>query len=294
MKKINVLSLFDGISCAQIALERAGITVGNYYSSEIESHSILVTQHNYPKTIQIGDVRKVRAENLPAIDLLIGGSPCTGFSVMGNMLNFNDHRSKLFFEFSRILNEAKPKYFLLENVNMKREWQEVITAHVGVSPILINSATLTAQSRPRLYWTNIEGVEQPSDKGVLIKDIVDTHTQYEYVHPGKTVNRVYRKNYVQYDINGRGHNSQDQRAYYLDAKHGCLDVSASSKAKIMEADKRVRKTTRIEAERLQGVPDGYTSPIPRSKAMGALGNGFTVDVIAHILSYANFNGGENV
>ena len=163
---INVLSCFDGISCGQVALERAGIKVNDYYACEIDKHTIKVTQHNYPNTIQLGDVRDLKCSDLPRIDILIGGSPCQGFSFSGKQLNFNDPRSKLFFEYVRILKEIKPKYFLLENVVMKKEYQDIISENVGVEPIKINSALLSGQNRRRLYWTNIPNIKQPEDKNI--------------------------------------------------------------------------------------------------------------------------------
>ena len=168
---LNVLSLFDGMSCGRIALERAGIKVENYFASEIDKHAIQVTQHNYPNTIQIGDVTKVKVSDLPKIDLLIGGSPCQGFSFAGKQLNFDDPRSKLFFEFVRLLKETKAKYFLLENVLMKKEYEQIITDHLGVEPIFINSALVSAQNRKRLYWTNIPNVTEPKDKGITWGDV---------------------------------------------------------------------------------------------------------------------------
>ena len=280
---MNVLSLFDGMSCGQIALDKLGIKVDNYFASEIDLHAMKVTKHNYPETIFEGDVTKVKGNKLPKIGLLFGGSPCQGFSFAGKKLNFEDPRSKLFFEFVRLIKECEPKYFLLENVKMKKEHEKVITEHLGVEPILINSSLLTAHNRPRLYWTNIPNVEQPNDKGILLKDIIDLQgDNYEYIPEEKTINRQYKNNYLQYDINGKRHGSQDQRAYYLDNKHGCLDTGASGKAKILEQDGRVRKVTRNEAERLQGVPDNYTNIVSRAQALKMLGNGWTVDVIAHI------------
>jgi site-specific DNA-cytosine methylase len=285
MDGINVLSLFDGMSCGRIALQRAGIKVNNYFASEIDKHAIKVTQHNYPDTKHIGDVTKVKGADLPKIDLLIGGSPCQGFSFAGKQLNFDDPRSKLFFEFVRLLEETKPKYFLLENVKMKKEHEQVITEYLGVEPILINSALLTAHNRPRLYWTNIPDVEQPNDRGIYFEQIRDLQIEnYEYIPNEKTINREHKKNYLQYDINGKGHGSQDQRAYYLKGKHGCLDTGASGKAKVLENDGRVRKITRNEAERLQGVPDNYTIQVSKAQALKMLGNGWTVDVIAHIFN----------
>lgn len=170
---MKVLSLFDGLSGGRVALERAGIKVDNYYASEIDKYAIQIAKKNYPDTIHIGDVTKVKANDLPKIELLIGGSPCQGFSFAGKLLNFEDERSKLFFEFVRLIEECKPKYFLLENVKMKKEYQDVITRYLGVEPILINSSLVSAQNRERLYWTNIPNVEQPEDKGILLKDILE-------------------------------------------------------------------------------------------------------------------------
>lgn len=169
---MNVLSLFDGLSCGQLALKRAGIHVTKYYASEIDKFATQVTQKNFPDTIQLGDVRQVRGQDLPKIDLLIGGSPCQGFSFAGKRLDFEDPRSQLFFEYVRLLGELKPKYFLLENVKMKQECQDVITKYLGVEPIEINSSLVSAQNRKRLYWTNIPNVTQPEDRGLIIADIL--------------------------------------------------------------------------------------------------------------------------
>ncbi len=281
---MNVLSLFDGMSCGQIALKRAGVKLDKYFASEIDKHAIEVAKKNYPDTVHLGCVTDVKAENLPVIDILIGGSPCQGFSFAGKQLNFDDPRSQLFFEYVRLLKELKPKYFLLENVKMKKESQDIITEYLGVEPIMINSALLSAQNRPRLYWTNILGVKQPEDRGITLRQIYDSQAEnYEFIEDSKTQTRDYKKTYLQYDINKKGHGSQDQRAYYLDGKHGCLDTGASGKSKILEDNGRVRKTTRNEAERLQTVPDNYTSAVSETQAKKMLGNGWTVDVIAHIL-----------
>ena len=156
---MNVLSLFDGMSCGQIALNRSGIKYDNYFASEIDKWAIQVTQKNYPNTIQLGDVTKIKGSDLPKIDLVMGGSPCQGFSLAGKKLNFEDPRSKLFFEFVRIIKELKPTYFLLENVKMKKEWRDIITNELGCHPILINSSVVSAQNRERLYWTNIPNTE---------------------------------------------------------------------------------------------------------------------------------------
>lgn len=184
---MDVLSLFDGIRCGRVALERANIKVDKYYSSEIDKYAIAIADKNYPQDIEnkLGDITKWREWSIdwPSIDLLIGGSPCQGFSFAGKQLNFNDPRSKLFFEYVDILNHIKkvnPKIiFLLENVKMKKEYQDIISRYLGVEPIEINSALVSAQNRKRLYWTNIEGVTQPQDKGILLKDIV--HEEFEEI-----------------------------------------------------------------------------------------------------------------
>lgn len=211
---MNVLSLFDGMSCGRIALHEAGIKVNKYFASEIDKHAIAQTQLNFPDTIQLGDVTQVKGCDLPKIDLLIGGSPCQGFSFAGKQLNFKDPRSVLFFEYVRILRELKtinPDIkFLLENVRMRKEYELVISNELGLFPVEINSALVSAQNRVRLYWTNIrtrtEGlfsevftdIPQPEDKGLLLKDILepekDVPSKYD-VSPSakKRIERLYEK-----------------------------------------------------------------------------------------------------
>lgn len=169
---MNVLSLFDGMSCGQLALQRAGLKVTNYFASEIDKYAITVAKKNFPNTIHLGNVLQVESTDLPEIHLIIGGSPCQGFSFAGKQLNFNDPRSKLFFEYERLLKQLKPKFFLLENVRMKKTSQEVITKALGVEPIEINSNLVSAQNRRRLYWTNIPNITQPADKNIFLKDII--------------------------------------------------------------------------------------------------------------------------
>jgi DNA-cytosine methyltransferase len=173
---MNVLSLFDGMSCGQIALNKLGIKYDKYFACEIDKYAMQVTQHNFPDTIQLGDVQFVTKETFGThkIDLVIGGSPCQGFSFAGKQLNFEDPRSALFFEFVRLVKELKPKYFLLENVKMKKESQDIISKYMGVEPIEINSSLVSAQTRKRLYWTNIPNVSQPEDKGVVLRDIIES------------------------------------------------------------------------------------------------------------------------
>jgi DNA (cytosine-5)-methyltransferase 3A len=189
---MNVLSLFDGMSCGRIALERLGIKVDNYYASEIDKYAMKVSAANYPDIIQVGDITKLDLSTLPKIDLIMGGSPCQGFSVAGKGLAFDDPRSALFFEFVRCVSELKPKYFLLENVRMKKEYLDVISEYMGVEPIMINSALVSAQNRVRFYWTNIPGVEQPEQRGIVLRDILETQTNEKPVKDTERNQRHYR------------------------------------------------------------------------------------------------------
>ena len=188
---MNVLSLFDGMSCGQIALDQLGVKVDNYFSCEVDKYAIKATMTNYPNTIQLGDVCKVDAfNNLPVIDLVIGGSPCQGFSLAGKQLAFEDPRSQLFFEYVRILGDVMKRNptvkFLLENVRMKKEYLDAISRAMGVDPICINSALVSAQNRIRYYWTNIPGIVQPEDEGILLKDIIEIKEELNQVDRGKS------------------------------------------------------------------------------------------------------------
>ena len=280
---LNVLSLFDGMSCGQIALQRAGIKVENYFASEIDKYAIQVTKHNYPNTKHIGDVTKVKGTNLPKIDLLIGGSPCQGFSFAGKQLNFDDPRSKLFFEFVRLKNECNPTFFLLENVKMKKEYQDVITEHLGVEPIEINSNLLSAQNRKRIYWTNVPiGEHEP--KNILIQDILQNDMPRECV-TDKISKYVFSGEYAGRKIEKTTRNSirtPEQKSRTI----GTCSYDISSNAGIcFKIGDEYYKPNQVEFERLQTLPDGYTSVLPIKKAVFGIGNGWTVDVIVHILKY---------
>lgn len=324
---MNILSLFDGISCGQVALERVGIKVDNYYASEIDKYAIQVTQKNYPNTIQLGDITEVSSCDLPKIDLLIGGSPCQGFSFAGKQLNFDDPRSALFFEYVRLLEECKPKYFLLENVKMKKECQEVISKYLGVEPIEINSALVSAQNRKRLYWTNIEGVGQPEDEKLYLKDILETKGEYLKIskkgvykkfqdkassltggaHSGgnhSDMDLIYQtpidKFMVdeKYNIGNRigvtikGKNALNKIRLSRrtpDQKARCLTAGGQSGtnagATTIDIEGAIlRRLTPLECERLQTLPDNYTEGVSNTQRYKALGNGWTVDVIAHIFN----------
>jgi site-specific DNA-cytosine methylase len=283
---MNVLSLFDGISCGQIALNRAGVKYDKYYASEIEKPSMKVTQHNYPETVQLGDVTLLTGDLLPKVDLLIGGSPCQSFSPAVSSNTGFDGKSKLFFEYVRILKEANPKYFLLENVEMKKEWEKVITDHLGVEPVFINSDKFSAQSRPRLYWTNIPFDRSviPASNPLVLSDIMESEVNEKY---------FYKEDYTFHGddkvvcatLHINGHdilkrvNSQNHKCQCLTAVCG-----GNQQKKVIQGN-RVRKLTPVEYERLQTVPDNYTSIVSDGARYKSLGNGWTVDVISFIFSF---------
>ena len=293
----NVLSLFDGMSCGQIALNELGIKYDNYYASEIEQRAIAVTMDNYPDTIQLGSIIDINSNNLPKIDLLFGGSPCQSFSLAGTkkgMITSENievvtlykylelkkegytfsGQSYLFWEYVRLLKETKPTYFLLENVLMSPKWKNIITETLGVQPIEINSSLFSIQSRKRLYWTNIP----------ISKDITDKKVYF------------YNEYSKEYDdslvLKGRGLNKIEQprsRIYNIDSeKLPTILKEQESKATdsiIIKQGYIYRYPTREEAEKMQTVPIGYTKVAKYNDAMGMLGNGWTVEVIKHIFSY---------
>lgn len=392
---MNVLSLFDGMSCGQIALQRAGIKVDKYFASEIDKHAIKVTMANFPNTIQLGSVVNVNGYDLPKIDLIIGGSPCQGFSFAGKGLNFDDPRSKLFFEFVRLVKECKPTHFFLENVKMKKEHELVISQYMGVAPIEINSALLSAQNRVRLYWTNINektyglfddkitDIPQPKDKGILLKDILETDVPEKFylsekmlkwltkhsekrgsefkkldgnqkasclttteakqnlsndyiciasrgreeaavltpkrTEYGKAIRKEYeagnietqRKNIQQLEPRTDGKTNtltsvqkdnlvmqlnestesggkqpyQQNRVYDIEGISPALMAQMSCGSHAILQGASIRRLTPLECERLQTVPDGYTNHVSDTQRYRMLGNGWTVDVIAHIFSF---------
>ncbi len=372
---MNVLSLFDGMSCGQLALQRAGIEVDNYFASEIDKYAIEVARKNFPNTIELGNVTRIDTKDLlewcgklksKGIDLLMGGSPCQGFSFAGGQLAFDDSRSKLFFEFVRIKEELQPKYFLLENVKMKQEFQDVITKYMGVEPIEINSSLFSAQNRRRLYWTNIPVDMDIKDKGLVLKDILQTDHNEPPV-PINERNARHYKNPLQKSLcttasmyKGAGNNGMTlvdrlipvgmaeeyahynyratKEVYHMDGKAPTLltmqggnrepkvatysakggrivnrrldeqgvrkdyqmDLPLTPQVEIRSDDKTNclttlqkdnvvvegmtwRKLTPIECERLQTLPDNYTEGVSKTQRYKMIGNGWTVDVIAHIL-----------
>ena len=372
--KIKVAcGVFDGHSCGQLALKRAGIEYDEYHAAEIDKYAMQVTQKNFPDTIQLGDVCGVVAKDLPKVDLLLAGSPCQGFSFAGKQLAFDDPRSALFFEFIRLLKELKPKYFLLENVRMKKEYLDIITEQVSscytpdevddefkdmfgnvrFEPIMINSALVSAQNRLRYYWTNIPNVQQPEDRGIVLRDILEDHhnenpvkdterNRRHYKNPddkslcmtatmykgagnnGMTLVPMTKPAHVGNAVDVNGHDIL-KRVYSPDGKSPTLntmgggnrepkvvtgawrgrynkDGSTTQKLELRKDDKtntlttvqkdnvvvdqemRWRKLTPLECERLQTVPDNYTEGVSNTQRYKMLGNGWTIDVISHILS----------
>jgi DNA (cytosine-5)-methyltransferase 3A len=317
---LNVLSLFDGISCGRLALERARIKIDTYYASEIDKYAIQIAQKNYPNTIHIGDINNIDfTQFIGKIDLLIGGSPCQGFSRAGKGLNFDDPRSKLFFKFVDALNIIKPKYFLLENVKMKKEWLNIITEYLNVKPIEINSALVSAQNRTRIYWTNIPGVEQPKDKHIYLKDIVLSDVYPVVLHNiyggfNETSVRVFEdKSPTIRTAAGGGHipsfvkkdlihsesaidymNRQvtDGRTHWDFKHHSDIknDKSATVVANFFKGVPYnvfkdwdcIRKFHPIECERLQTLPDNYTEGVSPTQRYKMIGNGWNVDTIVQI------------
>jgi len=264
-------------------LNKANIPYNNYFASEIDKNAIKVTQHHYPNTVQLGDVTKIEFI-ASKIDLLIGGSPCQSFSKSGKMEGF-DGKSGLFFEYLRIKEEVKPTYWLLENVKMKKEWKDIISGYLGVQPILINSNLFSAQNRPRYYWTNIP-ISDLVDKGIKLEDIILDDVLPITLTEVRTeeAKRIRRESML------NGKDFSPRRAKELvqrkDNKSNCLTATFSTKEHLFKNKNEdgYRKMLPIEWERLQTLPDNYTlvDGMTNSQRYKMIGNGWTVDVIAHI------------
>ena len=287
---INVLSLFDGLSCGNVALERAGIKINNYYASEVDKYAIKISNKNYPGIIQLGDVLGVKGKDLPKIDLLIGGSPCQDLSFAGKGKGLEGDRSSLFYQYVRLLKECKPKYFLLENVRMKQEYQDIISDLLGVQPIKINSSLVSAQNRVRLYWTNIPNVTQPEDKGIVLKDILEDYDTIgeEHFHSDKAIQYMERGNKKWMQAGNRRADRYTQspdkeKAFTLTANfHKGVPYNYFDDTRATSNETTYRKLTPLECERLQTIPDGYTSGVSNSQRYRMLGNSWTADTIAHL------------
>lgn len=272
---MNVLSLFDGISCARVALDRAGIAVKTYYASEIEKNAITVSQQNYPDIVRLGDVRTIHTVDEP-IDLLIGGSPCQDLSIAKkDRKGLEGDRSSLFYEYVRIRNLVRPKWFILENVaSMPKRDRDIITKELGVEPVLFNASLVSAQSRKRLFWTNIK-FDLPADRNIKLKDIL----QIDVDATGASVRGNTRTRTPE------GIVYSDKLDVRTDEKANALTPTYTNKLALVKIGRDdIRKLTPIECERLQGLPDDYTSSISQSNRYKCLGNAFNVDVIAHILT----------
>lgn len=277
---MTVLSLFDGMSCGQLALNRAGIPYSAYYASEIDKWAIKKTQDHFPRTVQLGDVRNVKGSRLPKIDLLIGGSPCTGFSRSGNGLNFEHPESKLFFEYVRLLKETEPVYWLLENVKMRKEWEQQISKILSRRPLRLDSGLVSAQLRERLYWTNIPVTDYPKDKKIALCDIIDG-ADIDYISQCRRVSRVIQVNPSK--ESGGKQPYQQNRVYDIRGKSPALQAQLSTGSYAIYPGGR--RLTVKECCRLQTVPENYFDGIPDKEAFKMLGNGWTVDIIAFILSF---------
>lgn len=292
---LNVLSLFDGISCGQIALDRIGYKVNKYFASEIKKHAIKCTNHNYPQTIQLGDVRNIRYSkncievdngdsqikfNVDTIHLFLAGSPCKGISRLNkNQTGLEHDESRLFYEAVRILREVQAYnpnvYFLFENTHGNREAVEIITETLGVNPISINSRLVSAQNRPRYYWTNIPDVIQPIDKGITTKDVFDFSGD------------VVDKHRVKWLENESGRKSVKMGYTKINPypKSGCITANGHKKwnENYLFKDGTYYYLSQTELEKLQTLPIGYTSMLNYDEAYDCIGDGWTVDVIVHIL-----------
>jgi DNA-cytosine methyltransferase len=297
---MNVLSLFDGISCSMVALKRNQIPVAKYYACEIDKYAIQVSKKNHPEIEHLGDVCQIGI--IPNIDLLIGGSPCQDLSIAKkNRKGLEGKRSSLFWEYVRILKESKPKYFVLENVNsMPKEAKEIITKELGVEPIMINASLVSAQCRKRLFWTNIPIKELPIDKGILLKDILENgEVDERMTSKGKSFcldANYFKGSLVEHSIEKKvrtqvklgyigkgGSNNQGGQAHRVYSSEGKSVTLGSSGAGLIKTQV-IRKLTPIECERLQGLPDDYTKGISNTQRYKCLGNAFNVDVICFILN----------
>lgn len=314
---MKVLSLFDGISCARVALERAGFVVELYHASEVDKFAIQVSTKNYPDIVQLGSVTDINP--FPVYDILIGGSPCQDLSIAKHSRKgLKGEKSGLFWEYVRILKSVEPKYFILENVaSMSNDAKQEITDTLGVEPIMINASLVSAQRRKRLFWTNIPNVILPEDKSILLKDILEqkvdvnfTVKSVEFVPGGvgkknelHFLGGIRNKDWAKDGKNYSRNFGQGDRVYSQEGKSATLSAlggGRGAKTGLYAVNKKeiilgveghcvedfvIRKLTPVECERLQGLPDGYTEGLSNTQRYKCLGNAFNVDVVAHILSF---------
>jgi DNA (cytosine-5)-methyltransferase 3A len=305
---IKVLSLFDGMSCGQIALDQLGIKVDTYYASEIDKYGIEITQKNYPNTVQVGDITKLDPKDFADVDLIMGGSPCQGFSFAGKQLAFDDPRSVLFFEFIRLLKAIKPKYFLLENVRMKKEFIEVITQQVSecypdytngldlfggrIEPILINSSLVSAQSRQRLYWTNIPGIEQPEERGIVLRDILETEPETFTAMSDKFVKRNGDRDCM-IDLNKEKASNLSAMEYVKNGRQGDYLACDGSGKPMSTTQKKIEKNKRnlnekaapLLASTYKGIGNNGTTLVPtKPKQVGIAADIKGHDILKRVYS----------
>lgn len=291
-----MLSLFDGMSCGQIALQKAKIEYDFYYASEIDKNAIKITQTNFPNTIQIGDVNNVNGNDFKNINLLIGGSPCQGFSVNGNKLNFEDKRSRLIFEYIRIRDETNPKFWLLENVaTMTSNIKTMIDDYVGVKGVIINSNYFSAQNRKRVYWTNIPFNFEKSISNLIVRNILENNVcKNRYWSDDKIAKQNINPTITDQVItlnpkmfSGKQTYQQD-RIYDCNGKFVALTATLGDRFNILDDKHKIRRLTIREQARLQTIPDDYNFDcINKVAASKVIGNGWTVDLITHILEHIN-------
>lgn len=283
---MKVLSLFDGISCARVALEKAGIPVGVYYASEIDNYAMQISAKNYPDIVQVGSVVGLDTAQFKDIDLICGGSPCQDLSIAkGKREGLGGKRSGLFFEYLRIFNEVQPRWFVLENVaSMSGESRDTISNALSTEPIMIDASLVSPQQRKRYFWTNIP-VQQPNNRGLVINDIIED-VERKWIEPK---NPIKTKRGIKWDTSGKGYYSQQDRAYDVMGKFPTIPTARTiTKSNILFRDGKVGVLTWNELEKLQGLPVGYTdlgNDNRIEKRGGVIGNGFNVEVIKHILSF---------
>lgn len=306
---MKVLSLFDGVSCAMVALEKAGVEVSGYYASEIDKYAIKISKNNYPDIVHLGSVEGVQSKDLPNIDLLIGGSPCQDLSIAKkNRKGLSGQRSGLFYEYLRILKETNPKYFILENVaSMSKEAKGQITELLGVEPIMINASLVSAQNRKRLFWTNIPNVGLPKDKSTYLKHIIHENTdgkdtqsfivldkhgikeklKSNTIRVGGRGSGIYSKsNWDTIRIGHMNSGGQGDRIYSIEGKSVCLSAHGGgrgAKTGLYLINDYVRKLTPVECCRLQGLKDNHVEGVSVTQQLKCLGNAFNADVVAHLL-----------
>ena len=302
MKPLTVLSLFDGISCGRVALERLGIPISTYYTSEIDKYAIAISDYHFPDTVKLGDITTWESWEIDfsQVDLILGGFPCQSWSVNGRLNGIEDARGQLVYPMLKILErvrQANPDVkFLFENVKMKQQFRDFLTDLIRVEPVLINSALTSAQNRERLYWTNIPNVTQPGDLGLSMNDILESEPVLAslYYHVGADYTGKQTGHVADLHINI---NQSEKRVYSSDYKCPTLTTmqGGNRQPKVMigevDAEHIMRRLTPLECERLQTLKDGYTIhgvmndkvvSISNSQRYKTVGNGWTVDVIAHI------------